>query len=95
MVIFTIGTHSINSVILGWCASVCGQTREKKAAAVSIVMTVMVSSTIWTPYLWNPADEPRYACACFGCWVLYGYRGLCLGCEVCHSSSQQGFGAEW
>ncbi|KAJ4987668.1 major facilitator superfamily transporter [Stagonosporopsis vannaccii] len=60
MVIFTIGTYGVNSLILGWCASVCGQTKEKKAAAVSIVTTIMVSSFIWTPYLWNPADEPRY-----------------------------------
>ncbi|KAL1647643.1 hypothetical protein SLS61_007273 [Didymella pomorum] len=60
MVIFTIGTYGVNSLILGWCASVCGQTKEKKAAAVSIVTTIMVSSFIWTPYLWDPADEPRY-----------------------------------
>jgi hypothetical protein len=60
MVIFTIGTYGVNSLILGWCASVCGQTKEKKAAAVSIVTVIMVSSFVWTPYLWDPKDEPRY-----------------------------------
>ena len=44
MVIFTIGTYGVNSLILGWCASVCGQTKEKKAAAVSIVTTIMAVS---------------------------------------------------
>ncbi|KAF2209554.1 hypothetical protein CERZMDRAFT_70044 [Cercospora zeae-maydis SCOH1-5] len=63
MIIFSIGTYAVNSLILGWCASVCGQTKEKKAAAVSMVTTIMVSSFIWTPYLWPKSDEPRYTIA--------------------------------
>ncbi|KAF2134345.1 glycoside hydrolase family 3 protein [Dothidotthia symphoricarpi CBS 119687] len=45
-VIFTIGTCGVNSLVLGWCASVCGQTKENKAATVFIVITIMVSSFI-------------------------------------------------
>ncbi|KAH7031461.1 major facilitator superfamily transporter [Microdochium trichocladiopsis] len=60
MVIFTIGTYGVNSLILGWCGSVCGQTKEKKAAAISMVTTIMNISFIWTPYLWTKASEPRY-----------------------------------
>ncbi|KAJ4423747.1 hypothetical protein N0V82_001634 [Gnomoniopsis sp. IMI 355080] len=63
MVIFTIGTYGVNSLILGWCGSTCGQTKEKKAAAVAIVTTIMNISFIWTPYLWPKSDEPRYAIA--------------------------------
>ncbi|KAH6855905.1 pantothenate transporter liz1 [Chaetomium sp. MPI-CAGE-AT-0009] len=63
MVVFTIGTYGVNSLILGWCGSVCGQTKEKKAVAVGIVTTVMNISFIWTPYLWPKSDEPRYGIA--------------------------------
>lgn len=60
MVIFTIGTYGVNSLILGWCGSVCGQTKEKKAAAIGMVTTIMNISFIWTPYLWTKASEPSY-----------------------------------
>ncbi|GKT46244.1 MFS transporter prlL [Colletotrichum spaethianum] len=63
MVIFTIGTYGVNSLILGWCGSVCGQTKEKKAAAISAVTMIMNISFIWTPYLWPSSDEPRYVIA--------------------------------
>lgn len=63
MVIFTIGTYGVNSLILGWCGSVCGQTKEKKAVAISMVTTIMNVSFIWTPYLWPSSDEPRYLIA--------------------------------
>ena len=47
MVIFTIGTYGVNSLILGWCGSTCGQTPEKKAVAIGIVTTIMNASFIW------------------------------------------------
>lgn len=63
MCIFTIGTYGVNSLILGWCGSVCGQTKEKKAVAISMVTMIMNISFIWTPYLWPSSDEPRYVIA--------------------------------
>lgn len=48
MVVFTIGTYGVNSLILGWCGSVCGQTKEKKSAAIAIVTTIMNISFICT-----------------------------------------------
>lgn len=63
MVVFTVGTYGVNSVILGWCSSVCGQTKEKKAAAIGLVTTLMNVSFIWTPYLWPKSDGPRYVIA--------------------------------
>lgn len=47
MVIFTIGTYGVNSLILGWCGSTCGQTKEKKAASIAVVTTIMNASFIW------------------------------------------------
>ena len=61
MVVFTIGTYGINSLILGWCGSVCCQTKEKKAVSISMVTTIMNVSFIWTPYLWPTSYETRYA----------------------------------
>lgn len=63
MVVFTIGTYGVNSLILGWCGSTCGQTKEKKAVALGIVTTVMNVSFVWTPYLWPKSDGPRYVIA--------------------------------
>ncbi|TFL04209.1 major facilitator superfamily domain-containing protein [Pterulicium gracile] len=63
MVIFCIGTYGVNSLILGWCSSVCGQTKEKKAVAISMVTMTMNASFIWTPYLWPKSHEPRYVVA--------------------------------
>lgn len=52
MIIFTIGTYGVNSLILGWCGSTCGQTPEKKAVSIGIVTTVMNASFIW--YVTSP-----------------------------------------
>lgn len=49
MIVFTIGTYAVNSLILGWVGSTCGQTKEKKAASIAIVTTIMNASFIWTP----------------------------------------------
>ncbi|KAH7329596.1 major facilitator superfamily domain-containing protein [Stachybotrys elegans] len=63
MVVFCLGTYGVNSLILGWCGSVCGQTKEKKAVAISMTTCIMNISFIWTPYLWPSSDEPRYVIA--------------------------------
>jgi len=63
MIVFTIGTYGVNSLILGWCGSTCGQTPEKRAVAIGIVTTIMNASFIWTPYLWPKSDAPRYIIA--------------------------------
>lgn len=63
MVVFSIGTYAVNSIILGWVASTCGQTKEKKASSLAIVNTIANVSFIWTPYLWPDSDAPRYTIA--------------------------------
>ncbi|KAL3429772.1 major facilitator superfamily domain-containing protein [Aspergillus tetrazonus] len=51
MIIFAIGTYAVNSIILGWVSSTCGQTNEKKASSLAIVNTIANISFIWTPPL--------------------------------------------
>ena len=63
MVVFSIGTYAVNSIILGWVSSTCGQTKEKKASSLAIVNTIANVSFIWTPYLWPDSDAPRYTIA--------------------------------
>lgn len=54
MCVFTIGTYAVNSLILGWVASSCGQTKEKKAAALAIANVSATLSLIWTPVCRQP-----------------------------------------
>ncbi|CAH0033155.1 unnamed protein product [Clonostachys rhizophaga] len=63
MAVFTTGTYAVNSIVLGWVGSTCGQTREKKAAALAIANMVAGITLIWTPYLWPSSDSPRYVTA--------------------------------
>ncbi|KAJ0376902.1 hypothetical protein COL26b_004958 [Colletotrichum chrysophilum] len=83
MVVFTVGTYGVNSILLGWVGSTCGQTKEKKASALAIVNTSASISFIWTPYLWPTSDAPRYvipmassAAFCVACvvgaWLMKG-----------------------
>lgn len=63
MCVFSIGTYAVNSIILGWVGSTCGQSTEKKSCSLAIVNTVANVSFIWTPYLWPKSDAPRYTIA--------------------------------
>lgn len=49
MCVFAIGTYAVNSIVLGWVSSTCGQTKEKKACSLAIVNTIANVSFIWTP----------------------------------------------
>jgi hypothetical protein len=49
MIIFSIGTYAVNSIILGWVGATCGQTKEKRAVAISILVSTSNASFIWTP----------------------------------------------
>ncbi|GAB7336604.1 hypothetical protein MBLNU13_g09857t2 [Cladosporium sp. NU13] len=49
MNVFTTGTYAVNSIVLGWVSSTCGQTKEKKASSLAIVNTIANISFIWTP----------------------------------------------
>lgn len=53
MCAFATGVYACNSVIIGWIASTCGQTKEKKAAAIGLANTIANLSPIYTPVSCN------------------------------------------
>ncbi|KAF4872354.1 putative transporter [Colletotrichum siamense] len=63
MCTFATGVYCCNSIILGWVATTCGQTKEKKAAAMALVNSSASISLIYTAYLWPSWDSPRYTIA--------------------------------
>lgn len=79
MIIFAIGTYAVNSIILGWVGATCGQTKEKRAVAMALVVSTSNISFIWTPvsfeiiqqdlsltllqYLWTNDYKGRYTLA--------------------------------
>ncbi|PVH77803.1 major facilitator superfamily transporter [Cadophora sp. DSE1049] len=63
MIVFAIGTYAVNSIILGWVGATCGQTKEKRAVALSIIVSTSNISFIWTPYLWTNDYGGRYTLA--------------------------------
>jgi hypothetical protein len=63
MIIFCLGTYGVNSIILGWAATVCSQTQEKKAVTIAMMTSISNASFIYTPYLFRAVDAPRYALA--------------------------------
>ncbi|KAL4884345.1 major facilitator superfamily domain-containing protein [Aspergillus karnatakaensis] len=63
MCTFATGVYCCNSIILGWVASTCGQTKEKKASSIALVNTVATVGMIYTAYLWPDSDAPRYPIA--------------------------------
>lgn len=60
MVVFTLGTYGVNSLILGWAATVLNQTQEKKAVVIAMMTSTANASFIYTPYLFKATDAPRY-----------------------------------
>lgn len=53
MCLFSIGVYACHSIILGWVAATCGQTKEKKAVSLAVVNTFATLSQIWTAVSFN------------------------------------------
>ncbi|GJC91457.1 MFS transporter [Colletotrichum higginsianum IMI 349063] len=77
IMIFVGATYGVNNLILGWTSSVLGQTDEKKAVAIAMANTLGNAASIYTPYLWPDADQPRYLKA------MLASIGFSLGVIVC------------
>ncbi|KAF3931445.1 hypothetical protein ABW19_dt0203089 [Dactylella cylindrospora] len=58
--LFASGAYAVNGVILGWVTATCGQTKQKKGSALSMVNVVANASYIYTAYLYPKSDGPRY-----------------------------------
>jgi MFS family permease len=48
MCAFATGVYGCNSIILGWVATTCGQTREKKSISLAIVNTIATPGLIYS-----------------------------------------------
>jgi hypothetical protein len=77
MCVFTIGTYGVNSIILGWAATVCSQSLEKKAVVIAMMTSISNASFIYTPYLFRNDDRPRYTIA------MSAMAGFSLLCALC------------
>lgn len=53
-------TYGITSLTLGWCGITCGQTKEKRAAALGFVNTCASASQIWAPVCIQFERAPSY-----------------------------------
>ncbi|KAF3922061.1 hypothetical protein ABW20_dc0107925 [Dactylellina cionopaga] len=58
--LFASGAYAVNGVIIGWVTATCGQTKQKKGSALSLVNVVANASYIYTAYLYPKSDGPRY-----------------------------------
>lgn len=93
MCVFTIGTYGVNSIVLGWGATVCSQTKEKRAVMIAMVSclprllktttdtqqmtTASNASFIYTPYLFRDQDRPRYGLAMGAMAVFSAMCAMC------------------
>jgi len=77
MCVFTIGTYGVNSIILGWAATVSNQSIEKKAVTIAMMTSFSNMSFIYTPYLFRDDDRPRYTIA------MSAMAGFSLLCALC------------
>jgi len=58
--LFASGAYAVNGVILGWVTATCGQTKQKKGSALSLVNLIANASYIYTAYLYPKSDGPKY-----------------------------------
>ncbi len=63
MMIFVGATYGSNSISFGWAATVCAQSKEKKAVVMAMLTSISHLSFIYTPYLFVKTDAPRYTIA--------------------------------
>lgn len=58
--LYICGVFGANAAVYSWAAFTVGDTTEKKAAATAIINICGQFGSIWSPYFFDPNDEPRY-----------------------------------
>ena len=58
--LYICGCFGANAAMYSWAASSVGQTPAKKACATAIINISGQFGSIWSPYFFDPNDEPRY-----------------------------------
>ncbi|KAF2015198.1 MFS general substrate transporter [Aaosphaeria arxii CBS 175.79] len=71
--IYISGVFGANAAVYSWAAFTVGDTSEKKAAATAIINIMGQFGNIWSPYFFDPNDEPRYSRAMI---LLIAFCGL-------------------
>ncbi|KAF1355981.1 MFS transporter-like protein [Lizonia empirigonia] len=84
--IFVSFSFGINNIMLGWCAATLGQTPEKKAVALALCNSLGNMSSVYTPYLWPAADNPRFlkagmASIGFSVVAVIAVWGMCIALQ--------------
>jgi hypothetical protein len=64
-------------LLLGWAATVCNQSLEKKAVTIAMMTSISNASFIYTPYLFRDDDRPRYTIA------MSAMAAFSLLCALC------------
>lgn len=79
--LYVSGCFSANSIVYSWAANAMSQTPQKRACAGAIINLMSQFGNIWSPYFFDPAEEPRYVKAMalmiafsvasmLGCWFM-------------------------
>lgn len=58
--LYVCGVFGANAVVFSWAASTVSHTPEKRACAMAIINIIGQLGSIWSPYFFDPKDEPRY-----------------------------------
>lgn len=75
------GCFAANSIVYTWAANAMSETPQKRACAGAIINLMSQLGNIWSPYFFDPAEEPRYVKAMIlmvafsvasmlGCWFM-------------------------
>lgn len=77
--LFICGCFSANAGVFSWVSGSLGQTPEKKAAAVALINLLSQLGNIWSPYFFDPNDEPRYTLAMI---MMMVFALISVGCCI-------------
>ncbi|KAK7229385.1 hypothetical protein V2G26_001555 [Clonostachys chloroleuca] len=58
--LYVCGCFGANAAFYSWAASTVAQTPEKKACAMAIINVTGQFGSLWSPYFFDPNDQPRY-----------------------------------
>lgn len=77
--LYIAGCFGANAAVYSWAATSVSQTPEKRACATAIINITGQFGNIWSPYFFDPNDEPRYTRAMVLLMVFCAINaGLCF-----------------
>ena len=58
--LYICGVFGANATVYSWAATTVSDTPEKRACATALINVIGQFGSIWSPYFFDPNDEPRY-----------------------------------